>query len=103
MISPLFDITGKVAVVTGASGGIGQALVHGLSNCGVYVVGADVREPGKFPSNARFKRTDVSRECEVDALVEEACEHFGRIDIMIVKRCDRRRSPLGRRDEPRLG
>jgi len=84
MISSLFDITGKVAVVTGAAGGIGQALVRGLSNCGAYVVGADVRDPADFPgNNTRFKRTDVTLESEVDALVEEACAHFGKIDIMI--------------------
>jgi NAD(P)-dependent dehydrogenase (short-subunit alcohol dehydrogenase family) len=84
MISSLFDITGKVAVVTGAAGGIGQALVRGLSDCGAYVVGADLRDPADFPSiNARFKRTDVTLESEVEALVEEACAHFGKIDIMI--------------------
>lgn len=84
MTSSLFDITGKVAVVTGAAGGIGQALVRGLSNCGAYVVGADLRDPTDFPAqNAYFKRTDVSLESEVDALIEEACAHFGKIDIMI--------------------
>ncbi|MGA7409763.1 MAG: glucose 1-dehydrogenase [Bryobacteraceae bacterium] len=82
--SLLFDISGKVAVVTGAAGGLGQAISHGLSNSGAYVIGADVRDPGSFPrENARFLRTDVSSEADVDALVDEACKHFGRIDIMI--------------------
>jgi NAD(P)-dependent dehydrogenase (short-subunit alcohol dehydrogenase family) len=84
MISPLFDITGKVAVVTGASGGIGQALVRGLAEAGAYVVGADVREPaGALPENARFLRTDVSHESDVDALVQKAVQEFGGIHIMI--------------------
>lgn len=84
MISPLFDITGKVAVVTGASGGIGQALVRGLAEAGAYVVGADVREPAApLHQNARFLRTDVSKEEDVDVLVRKACQEFGKIDIMI--------------------
>jgi 2-dehydro-3-deoxy-D-gluconate 5-dehydrogenase len=84
MTSSLFDISGKVAVVTGAAGGIGQALVRGLTDCGAYVVGADVRDPGDYPGkNARFLRTDVSHESDVDALVEKTCHEFGKIDIMI--------------------
>lgn len=84
MISALFDITGKVAVVTGAAGGIGGALMRGLAESGACVVGADVHEPAGLPtSNVRFIKTDVSREADVDALVEKACQEFGRIDIMI--------------------
>jgi gluconate 5-dehydrogenase/2-deoxy-D-gluconate 3-dehydrogenase len=84
MNSSLFDISGKVAVVTGASGGIGLALVHGLVDAGARVVGADVKEPATFPAkNALYLKTDVSREVDVDALVEKACQEFGKIDIMI--------------------
>ena len=80
----LFDISGKVAVVTGAAGGLGQAVSHGLSASGAFVVGADVRDPVSFPNkNARFLRTDVSCESDVNALVDDACQSFGKIDIMI--------------------
>jgi NAD(P)-dependent dehydrogenase (short-subunit alcohol dehydrogenase family) len=84
MNSSLFDIAGKVAVVTGASGGIGLALVHGLVEAGALVVGGDVKDPAGFPAkNALFLKTDVSREADVDALVDKACQEFGKIDIMI--------------------
>jgi NAD(P)-dependent dehydrogenase (short-subunit alcohol dehydrogenase family) len=84
MTSSLFNISGKVAVVTGASGGIGLALVRGLADAGALVVGADKRDPIGFPEkNVRFLKTDVSREADVEALVEKACREFGRIDIMI--------------------
>ena len=84
MRSSLFDLSGKVAVVTGAAGGIGQALVHGLAANGVSVMGADIQEPNDLPAeNARFRRTDVSVESQVKTLVDETCAQFGKIDIMI--------------------
>ena len=84
MTSSLFDVTGQVAVVTGAAGGLGQAMVQGLVEAGAYVVGADIREADHFPDkNASFLLTDVSRESDVEAMVERARQEFGRIDIMI--------------------
>ena len=80
----LFDISGKVAVVTGAAGGLGNAIWHGLTDAGAKVIGADIREPTKKPSgDALFRLTDVSKRDEIRKLVGQACDQFGRIDIMI--------------------
>ena len=80
----LFDISGKVAVVTGAAGGLGNAIWHGLADAGAQVIGADIREPATKPSNdALFRLTDVSKRDEIHKLVGQACDQFGRIDIMI--------------------
>src|SRR5438132_9399674 len=83
-ISKLFDLSGKVAVVTGAAGGLGGAMARGLTGAGARVVAADIREP-KVPlgDQIAFWRTDVSRKSEVDALVGETCRRFGRIDVMV--------------------
>jgi NAD(P)-dependent dehydrogenase (short-subunit alcohol dehydrogenase family) len=80
----LFDISGKVAVVTGAAGGLGGAIVRGLHEAGAKVMAADVREPNPpLADPIAFLRTDVSRRVEIDALVEQTCRLFGRIDVMV--------------------
>jgi NAD(P)-dependent dehydrogenase (short-subunit alcohol dehydrogenase family) len=80
----LFDLTGKTAVVTGAAGGLGHAMARGLLGAGANVVAADIKDPlTPLPAPIFFQRTDVSKKAEVDALVEEACRRFGRIDIMV--------------------
>src|SRR3954464_9842267 len=80
----LFDLSGRVAVVTGAARGLGAAMARGLEGTGARVVAADVREPGgPLGEQVTFLRTDVSRRAEVDDLVEETCRRFGRIDVMV--------------------
>ncbi len=80
----LFDLSGKVAVVTGAARGLGAAMARGLEGAGARVMAADIREPsGALGQQIAFRRTDVSRRTDVDALVEETCQQFGRIDIMV--------------------
>src|SRR2546425_12895861 len=80
----LFDISGKVAVVTGAAGGLGAAIARGLDGAGAKVVAADIRVPQPpLGEPITFLRTDVSRRSEVDALIEETCRRFGRIDVMV--------------------
>ncbi|MGA2263993.1 MAG: glucose 1-dehydrogenase [Acidobacteriota bacterium] len=80
----LFDLSGKAAVVTGAARGLGGAIARGFASAGAKVMAADVLEPqGPLPDRVVFRRTDVSSKSEVDALVEETCRRFGRIDIMV--------------------
>ncbi len=80
----LFDLTGKAAVVTGAARGLGAAMAKGLAGAGARVLAADVLDPVEPPGpEVAFRKTDVSKKAEVDALVEEACRRFGRIDIMV--------------------
>jgi NAD(P)-dependent dehydrogenase (short-subunit alcohol dehydrogenase family) len=80
----LFDLSGKVAVVTGAAGGLGGAMARGLHGAGAKVMAADIREPQpSLDEPIVFLRTDVSKRDEVDALVEETCRRFGRIDVMV--------------------
>lgn len=88
MMSPeaikLFDLTGKVAVVTGAASGLGNAMCRGLASAGAKVMGADIQQP-KSPlgQQVAFCRTDVSVKSDVDALINKTCERFGRIDVMV--------------------
>lgn len=80
----LFDLSGKVAVVTGAAGGLGRAMARGLAGAGATVMAADIHEPGtNLGAQVAFRHTDVSRRGDVDALIDETCRRFGRIDIMV--------------------
>ena len=70
----------RVAVVTGASGGIGQATVHYFSQQGWQVVGVDrAKFPGKFPSEGFFVQADVSLTADwkkLSSFVEDRIDHL---------------------------
>jgi NAD(P)-dependent dehydrogenase (short-subunit alcohol dehydrogenase family) len=90
--SELFDLKGRVAVVTGASAGLGQEFARALAGAGARVVLAARRldrlealadELCAGGAEARAVQCDVAREGEVRALVEETRAHFGPADILV--------------------
>jgi NAD(P)-dependent dehydrogenase (short-subunit alcohol dehydrogenase family) len=89
----LFDLTGKVAVVTGGSKGLGLAMAAGLASAGADVVLASRHEDEAraaadtitrdFGRKAVGVRADVAVPADVDALARRAIADFGRIDILV--------------------
>lgn len=71
--------TGKVAIVTGGSSGIGAATVARLASEGATVMVADI----KPPADALFHDCDVTDAAAVEAMVKATVERFGRLDILI--------------------
>jgi meso-butanediol dehydrogenase/(S,S)-butanediol dehydrogenase/diacetyl reductase len=69
-------LEGKAALVTGAAGGIGRAVVDAFEEAGAEVFGVDVAE-----TNGVF-RADLSRADEAESAVASAVERFGRLDIV---------------------
>lgn len=89
----LFDLTGKVAVVTGGSRGMGHSMVHAFAAAGADVVIASrkldacertAREvEGATGRRALAVATHVGHWDDCDALIDATLEHFGRIDILV--------------------
>jgi len=87
-----FDLTGKVAIVTGGNGGIGYGMARGLAQAGASIVIA-ARRPEKNAqavaalqatgAKAMSVVTDVQDEASVQATVHAAVEAFSGIDILI--------------------
>src|SRR5438128_9089840 len=92
MKSQLFDLHGKVAVVTGGNGGIGLGLARGLADAGadIAVVGrneaksaAAVDDLRKRGVRAMAVATDVTDKAAVAAMIERVGKELGRIDILV--------------------
>jgi NAD(P)-dependent dehydrogenase (short-subunit alcohol dehydrogenase family) len=88
-VSP-FDLTGKAAVVTGASTGIGGAIAVALARAGANVAGIDLDDSAETERAVRAEgrdslivRGDTGEPAALEQLAETAVERFGGIDIWV--------------------
>jgi NAD(P)-dependent dehydrogenase (short-subunit alcohol dehydrogenase family) len=92
-VTKLFDLTGKVAIVTGSTKGIGRAMASGLAQAGATVVVSsrkqDLCDQVAAEIAAETGRTTLSVACHVgdwDAIsgfVDTVADRFGRIDVLV--------------------
>ena len=88
-----FDLTGRVALITGCSTGLGVQMAKALANQGCSIVPVARREEkirevaemlrDDFGVDTLPIRCDITDTKMVEAVVDEALEHFGHIDILI--------------------
>jgi 2-dehydro-3-deoxy-D-gluconate 5-dehydrogenase len=88
----VFDLKGKVAIVTGGNGGIGLGMARGLARAGARIVvagrnkeksSAAVRELQALGTEALAVGVDVTDEKSVNALVSETIQRCERLDILV--------------------
>jgi 2-dehydro-3-deoxy-D-gluconate 5-dehydrogenase len=88
----LFDLKGRVAIVTGGNGGIGLGMARGLASAGAAIVvaarneqksAAAVAELQAAGVDSGFIAVDVAQEPSCRALVEATLARFGRLDILV--------------------
>jgi NAD(P)-dependent dehydrogenase (short-subunit alcohol dehydrogenase family) len=93
MTLKLFDLTGKAALVTGGSKGLGKAMARGLAEAGADVMISSRHESELQPALAEILQgtgrrghylvADMSRRRDVAALAKAAIERLGHVDILI--------------------
>lgn len=92
-IERLFDLTGRVALITGGAGLLGRGYCHTLAAAGAHVVAADIDGDGAAALAAQVSQaggaealglqTDVGDPAAARAMVEAALARFGRLDILV--------------------
>lgn len=89
----LFDLTGKSAIITGGSKGLGEAMAAGLASAGADVLltsrneeevtNAAAQIAADYGHRAIGMQADVINEDDVNGMVARALQEFGKIDILI--------------------
>jgi 3-oxoacyl-[acyl-carrier protein] reductase/sorbitol-6-phosphate 2-dehydrogenase len=85
------NLSGKVAIVTGAAGGLGEAIALSLAECGAAVVCADLRDAGSVveslpPSQTegghRSLQVDVTSKSDFETAIAGVVDDYGRLDVL---------------------
>ncbi|WP_340318370.1 glucose 1-dehydrogenase [Rhizorhabdus argentea] len=85
----MFDLQGKVAIITGGASGIGAAAVRMFQQLGAYVTIGDIQEEAgealakELGEQVRFSRLDVTSSADWERTVEETEAAFGPVNILV--------------------
>ncbi|MCY4555367.1 MAG: SDR family oxidoreductase [Chloroflexi bacterium] len=107
----IFDLTGRVAVITGGGSGLGQAISIGYAQCGVTVVVADINEDGAAETvatiaeqggSAQALSLDVTKRSQCVDVANAVRREHGRIDVLVNSAGGAHRSPAEEFPEERF-
>ncbi len=90
MIANTFNLTGKVAIVTGCNTGLGQGMALGLAQAGCDIVGVNISEPTETrvlieAEGRKFVdvRANLMKLDDIPTVIDKAVTELGRIDILV--------------------
>ena len=91
-IRDLFDLSGRVAIVTGGSRGLGEEMAEGLAEAGAALMLCARRQEWLAPTVDKFRHAgfrvegvlaDVAKPADVQAVVDATVKAYGQVDILI--------------------
>ena len=91
MSHPLFDLSGRVALVSGAASGMGKAMAIAFAEAGADLMMADLNEAGMSETAGEIEQLgrravpmvcNVSDSTQIEAMFERLDSEFGRIDVL---------------------
>src|SRR5438105_9594174 len=91
-INQLFDLSGRVAIVTGGSRGLGREMAEGLAEAGASLMLCARRDEWLAPTVTQMRGNgfsvegmlcDVSKPADVQAVVDRTIAKFGKVDVLI--------------------
>ena len=104
MSNSLFDMTGRAALVTGGSKGLGKAMARGLAEAGADVVISSRHEDALKAAaseigdgaagKVQYVVADMTNRADVARLAEKAVSAFGRIDVLVNNAGDNKPEPI---------
>ncbi|KAB0303294.1 2-dehydro-3-deoxy-D-gluconate 5-dehydrogenase KduD [Vibrio fortis] len=90
MIANTFNLTGKVAIVTGCNTGLGQGMALGLAQAGCDIVGVNISEPTETRALIEAEgrkfvdvRANLMKLDDIPTVIDKAVTELGRIDILV--------------------
>lgn len=88
------DLTGQVAFITGAAGGMGSAISRAFQTAGATVVATDIAEAHDAGPGIEYLRYDVTSRADTDRVIEQVIARHGKVDLLVLCAGTIARTPL---------
>ncbi len=89
-IQSLFDLSGRVVLITGISRGLGQAMAVGLAGAGADIIGISIQEPvetrrrvERYGSAFHYLQADLADVERIPELAQQALAIYGKVDVLV--------------------